>query len=127
MLRSLARLLVFIRPYRGTIALGIGAFLLARLFEALVPLFLARGIDALASKDPHVLLPVLGIVLSVVARFFVVSFARFTVRRASQYVAFDLRQRLYQQLQLQGARFFNRFTIGDMMTRAVSDIGLIQR
>ena len=127
MFRSLARLLVFVRPYRGTIALGIGAFLVARLFEALIPLFLARGIDALASRDPHVLLPVLGIVLAVVARFFVVSFARFTVRKASQNVAFDLRQRLYQQLQLQGARFFNRFTIGDMMTRAVSDIGLVQR
>ena len=127
MFRSLARLLVFVQPYRGTVALGIGAFLVARLFEALVPFFLARGIDALAGSDPHVLLPVLGIVLAVFARFFVVAFARFTVRKVAQNVAFDLRQRLYQQLQLQGARFFNRFSIGDMMTRAISDIGLIQR
>ena len=127
MLRSLARLLVFVRPYRASVAIGIGAFLVARLFEALAPLFLARGIDALAKSDPHVLLPVLGIVASVVARFFAVSFARFTVRKVAQNVAFDLRQRLYQQLQLQGARFFNRFSIGDMMTRAISDIGLIQR
>src|SRR5262249_20985297 len=81
----------------------------------------------LASSDPHVLAPVLGIMLSVLARFFVVSFARFTVRKVAQSVGFDLRQRLYQQLQLQGARFFNRFSIGDMMTRAISDIGLVQQ
>jgi len=127
MVRSLIRLGIFVKPYRVTVALGIAAFLVARLLEALAPLFLARGIDALASKDPHVLLPVLGIVFTVVTRFAVVTFARFKVRLVAQNVAFDLRQRLYQQLQLQGARFFNRFSIGDMMTRAIADIGLIQR
>ena len=30
-------------------------------------------------------------------------------------------------LQYQGSSFFNRYTIGDMMTRAVADISLIQR
>jgi ATP-binding cassette subfamily B protein len=127
MIASLLRLREFLLPYKGTLALGIGAFFVARIFEALAPYFLARGIDTLAAGGHDVLVPVLGIVLSVAARFGAVSFARFTVRRVGQYVAFDLRQRLYQQLQLQGARFFNRYTIGDMMTRAISDIGLIQR
>src|SRR5690606_23559985 len=42
-------------------------------------------------------------------------------------VAYDLRQALYGALQHQGSRFFGRYTIGDMMTRAVADISLIQR
>src|SRR5512139_770600 len=127
MIASLLRLRTFIGPYAGTLTLGIAAFLVARVFEALVPLFLARGIDTLAGDDPDLLIPTLGIVLAVLARFVTVSYARVTVRKVGQHVGFDLRQRLYQQLQLQGASFFNRFSIGDMMTRAVADIGLIQR
>ena len=42
-------------------------------------------------------------------------------------MAFDLRAQLYAQLQRQGARFFSQFTIGDMMTRAIADISLVQR
>jgi ATP-binding cassette subfamily B protein len=127
MLRSLIRLRTFAGPYLGTLFLGILAFLIARVFEALVPLFLARAIDTLAGGQRDVLLPVLGIVGAVLARFVVVSYARITVRKVGQNVGFDLRQRLYERLQLQGTLFFNRYTIGDMMTRAVADIGLIQR
>ncbi len=127
MLRSLIRLRTFAAPYLGTLTLGILAFLGARVLEALVPLFLARGIDALANGDYDVLVPVLGIVGSVLGRFVVVSYARITVRKVGQNVGFDLRQRLFAQLQSQGAAFFNTYTIGDMMTRAVADIGLIQR
>jgi ATP-binding cassette subfamily B multidrug efflux pump len=127
MIASLLRLREVLEPYRGTLTIGILAFFVARVFEAAVPLFLARGIDTLAAGSPDVLVPVLGIVGAVAARFAIVAYARMTVRKVGQYVAFDLRERLYRQLQVQGGRFFNRYTIGDMMTRAVADIGLIQR
>ncbi|NJN51529.1 MAG: ABC transporter ATP-binding protein [Gammaproteobacteria bacterium] len=127
MLRSLIRLRTFATPYLGTLSLGILAFLGARVFEALVPLFLAHGIDSLARGDYNVLIPVMSIIAAVLARFAVVTYARITVRKVGQNVSFDLRQRLFQQLQAQGAAFYNRNTIGDMMTRAVADIGLIQR
>ncbi len=127
MLRSLIRLRTFAAPYLTTLLLGVLAFLGARVLEALVPLFLARGIDSLASGSYDVLLPVLGITAAVAGRFVVVSYARITVRKVGQNIGFDLRQRLYAQLQLQGSEFFNTYTIGDMMTRAVADIGLVQR
>lgn len=125
--RSLAKLAPVVAPYRHLLLIGIASFLAARLFEALVPLFLKQGIDTIAAGNAELLLPVLGIVGAVLARFATVSFARLTVRRVGLYVAFDLRQRLYEKLQEQGAQFFSRFTIGDMMTRAVADIALIQR
>ncbi len=127
MIRSLLRLRTFAAPYLGTLVLGILSFLIARVFEALVPLFLARGIDSLAAGEHALLIPVLGIVGAVLARFAVVTLARITVRKVGLNVGFDLRQRLYECLQAQGLQFFNRYTIGDMMTRAVADIGLIQR
>ena len=127
LLKALLRLRVFVARYRGRLTGGIAAFALARVFEALIPLMLMIGIDRLKEGNPDVLAPALGIVAAVCARFVTVSFARMAVRRAGLLVAFDLRQRLYAHLQLMGPRFFGRYTIGDMMTRAVADIGLIQR
>ena len=127
MIASLLRLRVFVARYKGRLTGGIAAFALARVFEALVPLMLMIGIDRLTAGDTDILWPVLGIVAVVCVRFITVSFARIAVRRAGLLVAFDLRQRLYAHLQLMGPKFFGRYTIGDMMTRAVADIGLIQR
>src|SRR5262245_9945647 len=104
MVRSLLRLKSFLVPYRGLLALGIFAFLVARIFEAAVPLFLKKGIDTIAAGSGDVLFPVIGIVGAVVARFLVVSQARILVRRVGLNVAFDLRAQLYAQLQRQGAR-----------------------
>jgi len=127
MLKSLLRLKPFVLPYRWRLVLGVVAFGVARFFEATIPLSLAMGIDRLAAGNPDVLLPVLGIFGAVIGRFAVVTGARYLVRSSGLKVAFDLRQALYDALQYQGASFFNRYTIGDMMTRAVADISLIQR
>ena len=127
MLKSLLRLRPFIAPYRWRLSSGVAAFGLARLFEGLVPFFLAMGIDRIAAGNGDVCAPVLGIAAAVAARYVTVTGARYMVRTTGQRVAFDLRQRLYGDLQRQGARFFNRHSIGDMMTRAVADISLIQR
>ncbi len=126
-LRRLARIWPFVRPYRWRLSGGIVAFGVSRLLEALVPLFLAMGIDRLAADNHDLQLPVLGIFISVLLRYFVVTYARYSVRKVGMYVAYDLRRALYAGLQRQGICFFNRHTIGDMMTRAVADISLIQR
>ncbi len=126
-LRRLTRIGPFVRPYKWRLSGGIVAFGVSRLLEAMVPLFLAMGIDRLASNNHDLRLPVLGIFLSVFLRYFVVTYARYSVRKVGMYVAYDLRRALYAGLQRQGIGFFNRHTIGDMMTRAVADISLIQR
>lgn len=126
-LKSLLRLGPFVRPYRVRLAVGVAAFGLARLFEGLVPFFLAQGIDRISSGNGDVGGPALGIAVAVLARYLVVTQARYMVRSAGQLVAFDLRRRLYEGLQQQGVKFFAKHSIGDMMTRAVTDISLIQR
>jgi ATP-binding cassette subfamily B protein len=127
MIRSLSRLVPFVKRYRVRLGLGIGAFGLARVLEALVPLFLGLGIDRIAAGRTDLMLPVLGIFAAVAGRYGVVTLARYAVRSTGLHVAFDLRQALFSALQQQGSRFFTRHTIGDMMTRAVADISLIQR
>ena len=127
MFRSLARLKSFVSPYKWRLTGGIVAFGIARVFEGLVPLLVAVGINRIAEGNGDLAMPVAGIVACVLARYGVVSYARLAVRKAGQFVAFDLRQSLFAALQTQGSKFFSRYTIGDMMTRAVADISLIQR
>lgn len=127
MIRSLLRLKRFVLRYRARLGFGIAAFGVSRVLEALVPLFMAQGIDRIAAGNADLVMPVGGIFLAVAGRYVAVTFARYSVRSAGLRVAYDLRQALYAALQHQGSRFFSRYTIGDMMTRAVADISLIQR
>lgn len=127
MWRSLKRLLPFIKPYKARLSFGIAAFGVARLFEGLVPLLLAVAIDRIIDGNSNLMAPVLGIFAVVLGRYLAVTVARYQVRRSGLGVAFDLRQSLYQNLQQQGSQFFGTHSIGDMMTRAVADIGLVQR
>ena len=92
-----------------------------------MPLMMAEAIDRLAAKNFDVTGPVLAIAGAVLLRMVVVSSARIAIRRAAVNVAFDLRRALFDRLQRQGLTFFGQHTVGDMMTRAVSDIGVLRR
>ena len=127
LLAALWELRRFIGPHRRGLYVGIAAFGVARIFEAMVPVLTAVSINRMVEGDFNVTYPVLGIVGAVLVRYCVVTFARFSVRRVALKVSFDLRQAFFDKLQEQGAEFFAEFSIGDMMTRAVADISLIQR
>jgi ATP-binding cassette subfamily B protein len=125
----------FLYPYRYKVLAGFIAFFVARLFEASAFLLVAEGIDAIdllgrtgeIRSWRSVGLIALGIVLTVLGRFVVVIYARIVLRRIGIAVSFDLRQKLYASVQRQGSQFFGRISVGDIMTRAIQDISLIQR
>ncbi|MDA1075536.1 MAG: ABC transporter ATP-binding protein [Proteobacteria bacterium] len=127
MFKPLLRLTGYLTPYRLRMLSGIIAFGVSRLLEALIPLFLAMGIDSVADGKADLGIPAIGILAAVVVRYGVITYARYAVRSVGLNIAFDLRQGLYNALQHQGSDFFGRYTVGDMMTRAVADISLIQR
>lgn len=125
--RILLRLGPWLRRQRTLIGFALIAFALSRLLEAAIPLFLREVIDRIDTGNPALLGPVLGIVVCVLGRLLVVTSARIGIRQAGINLVFALRQTLFDRLQSQGATFFTRHTVGDMMTRAVSDLGLIRR
>ena len=124
---SLWRLRHILSKHKLRLILGVVAFGVARLFESTVPFLTAISINRLTEGNFDLTWPVAGIVAAVTMRYTVVTFARFNVRKSALNVAYDLRQQLYASLQDQGSEFFASHTIGDMMTRAVADIALIQR
>lgn len=112
----------------------------ARVLEGLIPLFLRDSIDAIAAARPGIaageiqlsdaqamlLVPAIGIAVCVLFRVVALANARRIIRRIAVYVAYDLRKRIYAHLQLQGPSFFSRFPTGDLMARAINDIGLVR-
>ena len=132
-MKSLYRLTPFLKPYLGQILGGFVTFFIARFFEISTLFLVAKGIDTIgalvAGTTPEytVLQITLGIVVCVIARMVIVSHARRAVRRASIGISYDLRQRLFASVQQQGSDFFSRMGVGDIMTRAIQDISLVQR
>ncbi len=106
---------------------GISGLLLARLFEAFIPLFLLQGIDSIAAGSPALALPVAGIAACAVARFLTIIVSRRRIRYLGIHVAYDLRRRIYDHLQRQGPGFFARHATGDLMARAINDIQLVRQ
>ena len=91
------------------------------------------GIDSIqqvienATPEYSIVQVALGIVCCVLMRFIVVIYARRGLRRVGFAVSYDLRQSLFSKVQQQGSEFFARMGVGDIMTRAIQDIALIQR
>ena len=132
-LKSLYRLLPFIKPYLFKILAGFGFFFIARFFEISAFWLVAKGIDVIGdmltgtAAEYTISQVSLAIVGCVISRFVFVTYARRAVRRASIGISFDLRQKLYAVVQQQGSDFFSRMGVGDIMTRAIQDIALVQR
>ncbi len=134
-LKALLRLVPYIARYRLQVVVGFVGFFLSRFFEVSTYYGVALGIDAIGALIQKESLPygleiwqiVVGIVSAVVLRFIFVSRARRAFRLVGQKVSFDLREQLFASVLVQGPAFFGRIGVGDLMTRAIQDISLVQR
>ena len=124
---SLKRLLPYLNRYRVPFWAGIVGLLVARIFEALIPLFLKQGIDSVAAGQAALALPALAIFGCAAARFVVIRKSRHTIRSIGVSVAYDLRKRMYAHMQRQGPEFFARHPTGDLMARSINDIQLVRQ
>jgi ATP-binding cassette subfamily B protein len=140
-MKALLRLWPYFQQYAWAFWSGISGLLIARIFEAMIPLYVKEGIDAIADGQQAIASgtstwalsvdtlsgPALAIVLCVLAQMAVTIVSRILIRRIGMTAAFDLRNRVYSHLQRQGPGFFGQYTIGDLMARSINDISLIRQ
>lgn len=140
-MKILLRLAPWIREHVWAFTFGMLGLGIARIFENMIPMFLKVGIDAVKSGMEGVqagstayqaaldalVYPTFAIVGCVLAQMLVTVASRILIRRIGMYAAFDLRNRVYHHLQLQGPVFFSRYSVGDLMARAINDIQLIRQ
>lgn len=127
-LGHLKKLFPYVRRYAWIIAFAIVALLIQRFATALVPQFMRTAIDSLTYPEipVNVLLPALGILAVVALEFIIYVPARRALRRISIAVTYDLRKRFFRNVQYQGPGFFNSFSTGDLMSRAVNDVSMVR-
>jgi len=141
----LLRLTPYIRQHIWAFSFGMFGLLVARIFEALIPLYVKMGIDnvmdaqaantsgspisaeSLAIAQSTLAYPALAICACVIAQMLVTVVSRILIRRIGVYAAFDIRNQMYEHTQRQGPAFFARYSIGDLMARAINDISLIRQ
>ena len=86
------------------------------------------AIDSLAYPEiePNLFLPVVGLFAIVLFQFVIYFPARRVMRRISISITYDLRKRVFHNIQYQGSGFFNKYSTGDLMSRAHNDVNQVR-
>ncbi|GAA4266483.1 ABC transporter ATP-binding protein [Frondihabitans peucedani] len=128
-LRTLLRLLPYVRPALPRIILGMVAALLASVVALLIPFVLQQLVDGpLSSGDSRQVWPAFFVVAGLgVAEAILIMARRWLVLTPSTHVEASMRNGLYAKLQDLPVAFHDRWQSGQLLSRSVSDLSLIRR
>jgi ATP-binding cassette, subfamily B, multidrug efflux pump len=123
------RLLSYLQPYRQQLGLAYTSMLLATLLNLFVPQIIKQAIDnGLESGRASNMFVAGGLILLIALVRGVAGFGqRYYGEWLTHRVAYDLRNRFYERVQSLPFAFHDRAQTGDLMSRATSDIGEMER
>ncbi|HTP13083.1 MAG TPA: ABC transporter ATP-binding protein [Bacteroidota bacterium] len=132
-MKSLLRLLPYLKRYKKTLLLGVLTVVGSNLFTVAQPLFLGYAIDELKRGiEQHYfvstdLLQWAGLIVgfSLVAGFFTF-LTRQTIIVVSRHIEFDMRNDLLAHLQKLSFSYFQNTPTGDLMAHATNDISAVR-
>ena len=127
-LRTLLRLLTFLRPYKWSVAITAISALALMACTITLPYLTRRVIDdVLNGQQEDALLPLvlIVIVIGVIRALFAV-IRRILAGHVSLSVEFDLRDRVFAHLQRLSFGYFDRMPVGQLMSRATSDLQTVR-
>src|SRR6185436_1205295 len=125
--RLMRRLLTYLAPYRGQVALAIAAIVTNAVLQ-LAPPFLTRMVidQAIPARDLSGLGVVAALYLGALVLSFLLEFAQtWMMQVIGQRVMFDLRMAVFGHLQRLDLRFYDRNPVGRLMTRVTSDVDVL--
>lgn len=122
--RLVRRLVGYVRPYRGLVALSLGLLLASAAVQLVQPWLVKLAIDRyiLEGRAEGLALPAGLYVLSLAAEFVLGYAQMITLERTGQNVVFDLRTEVFAHLQRLPSAFFDRTPVGRLMTRVTTDV-----
>jgi ATP-binding cassette, subfamily B, multidrug efflux pump len=140
--RLMRRLLGFMRPYRGYVALSLFFLLLESVLQVLGPLLTKIAVDRYLAPNPtrvptpfdrylpagpwDGLAAVGTLYLGVLLGTFIFDFAQvYLMQYAGQLAMFDLRKQLMAHLQALDLAFFDRNPVGRLVTRVTTDVDVL--
>jgi len=121
--RTLVRLLGFLRPYRRGVIASLVLAALAMVGTVAIPYLTGQAVNAITARDRGELtLYALLVVAAGVVRLALTIARRLVAGRVSLGVETDLRNRVYGHLQQLELAFFDRQQTGQLMSRATVDL-----
>jgi ATP-binding cassette subfamily B protein len=127
-MRTLLRLLPWIRPYRWRFTVGLISVVISTALSSLIPTLLRRAIDRLGQPDPWI--PVLEIAGLMLAVTLTMAIFRFTMREilngVSRVIENDLRDALFARLTTLDGAWFGRMRTGEIMARLTNDLTAVR-
>lgn len=135
-LKLARRILVYVRPYWGQVALALVAIFVSTMTAASSPLFMRYAIDhAIVPKEAievaeryRILLIISGLFMVVRVADFVANYAQtYLISWVGQHILYDLRSEIFLKLQRLHLGYFDKNPVGRLMTRITSDVDAINQ
>jgi ATP-binding cassette subfamily B protein len=138
--RLMRRLLVYMKPYIGTISISVVFLLVQSVCQILGPLLTKTAVDRYLvpvqgasifdpwlPKDPwQGILFIATLYLAVVLFSFVLDFGQtYLMQWTGQHAMFDLRRDLMGKLQVLDVAYYDRNPVGRLMTRVTTDVDVL--
>ena len=125
-LRVFARLLTFLKPYRGGVIASLLLAAAAMGTGVLIPYLVGRTVDDIRAGGGDLWPLAVAVAAAGVLRLALTVPRRVVAGRVSLGVEYDLRNRMYTHLQAQELSFFDSQQTGQLMSRSTVDLGSIR-
>ncbi len=124
-----ARLIGYLKKYRLWVLTALCGIIGSNLLAVAVPYILRDVVDiGIEKRDSSFMLSAGLLVVGLgVLRGISAFFGRYFGERLSHYVAYDIRNQIYDKVQRQSFTYHDSAQVGTIITRAISDVNEIQR
>ena len=121
-------LLQFVKPYTGQMLIALFFMVLVSAASVLGPYFVKLAIDnGITPKDPVALKKIVLIFFAVSVVQLGVNYLRVRIMsRVGQHVLYDVRTAMFNHLQRLSLGFYNRYSVGRVITRVINDVGTLR-
>jgi ATP-binding cassette subfamily B multidrug efflux pump len=121
-------LLQFVKPYVWQMLIALFFMILVTVASVLGPFFVGLAIDkGITANDPATLKKIILVFFAVSVVQLVVNYLRVRIMsRVGQHVLYDVRTAMFDHLQKLSLSFYNRYSVGRVITRVINDVGTLR-
>jgi ATP-binding cassette, subfamily B, multidrug efflux pump len=121
-------LLEFVKPYTGRMWFAFLLMIIVTVAAVSGPYFVKLAIDeGIGKKDTHALLVIILTYTIVSVIQLITNFYRVRIMsRVGQHVLYDVRMAMFNHLQKLSLSFYNRYSVGRVITRVINDVGTLR-
>src|SRR5262245_681380 len=125
--RLMRRLLLYLRPYKGYVAVALVMILFESALEVTFPWLTKVAIDRyIASANMAGLAVIAGVyILLLLIRFAVASAETYVLQNTGQKIMYDMRMQVFRHLHTLAPSFYDKNPVGRLITRVITDVDVL--